>query len=104
MSHPIALTLALLLATATAHAQTEPSSPAQQRAANRRALRDARHTETPYTDSHLAVTRQQLKRGEAAPVRPVAGEPKFDRDGTPHVTEPKYPGLRLRKQKTDSSH
>ena len=97
-------TAALLLTVSAAQAQTEASSPAHQRAANRQALRDARHTETPYTDSHLGVTRKQLKRGESAPIKPVAGEPKFDRDGTPHVTEPKYPGLRLRKQKTDSSN
>ena len=102
---PRVLFLALaLLAAATAQAQTEASSPAQQRAANRRALREARRTATPYTDSHLGAARQPLKRGEPAPVPPVAGEPRFDRDGTPHVTEPKYPGLRLRKQKTDSSH
>ncbi len=100
----LAAALLLLLTVSAAQAQTEASSPARQRAANRRALRDARHTETPYTDSHLGVTRQQLKRGESARVKPVAGEPKFDRDGTPHVTEPKYPGLRLRKQKTDSSN
>ena len=104
MSHPVVLTLALLLATATAHAQTEPSSPARQRAANRRALRDARRTETPYTDSHLGATRRTPKRGESAPLPAVAGEPKFDRDGTPHVTEPKYPGLRLRKQQKNSSN
>jgi len=95
---------ALLLTALAAQAQTQASSPAHQRAANRQALREARRTETPYTDSHLGVTRHQLKRGESAPVPPVAGEPKFDRDGTPHVTEPKYPGLRLRKQKKDSSN
>jgi hypothetical protein len=95
---------ALLLTAAAAQAQTEASSPAQQRAASRRALREAQHTETPYTESHLGKTHHQLKRGESAPVPPVSGEPKFDRDGTPHVTEPKYPGLRLRKQKKDSSN
>jgi len=100
----LAFAALLLLTASAAQAQTEASSPAQQRAASRRALREARHTETPYTDSHLGTTRRQLKRGESAPVAPVAGEPKFDRDGTPHVTEPKYPGLRLRKQKTDSSN
>jgi len=98
------LVATLLLAASAAHAQTQASSPAQQRAASRRAQREARHTETPYTDSHLGAARRPLKRGESAPVAPVAGEPKFDRDGTPHVTEPKYPGLRLRKQKTNSSN
>ncbi|RZK23343.1 MAG: hypothetical protein EOO56_05410 [Hymenobacter sp.] len=87
----------LLLTIAGARAQTEPSSPGRQRAAARRALREARRTSTPYQDSHLAAPRRQRKRGESAPVAPVAGEPRFDRDGRPHVTEPKYPGLRLRK-------
>jgi len=104
MTLKLLVVAAALLTAAAAQAQTEASSPAQQRAASRRALREARHTETPYTDSHLGATRRQLKRGESAPVAPVAGEPKFDRDGTPHVTEPKYPGLRLRKQKTNSSN
>lgn len=98
----LVLALALGLAAATAPAQIAPSNPARQRAANRRALREARQTDTPYKDSHLAVSRQQLKRGESVPIAPVAGEPRFDRDGTPHVTEPKYPGLRLRKPKAES--
>jgi hypothetical protein len=105
MTFKLLLVMAALLVTASAaRAQTEASSPAQQRAAARRALREARHTETPYTDTHLGATRRLPKRGESAPVPAVAGEPKFDRDGTPHVTEPKYPGLRLRKQKKDSSN
>ncbi|TVT40063.1 hypothetical protein FNT36_11200 [Hymenobacter setariae] len=93
----IHLAFALLLATP---AQTTPSSLSQQRAANRRALREARATDAAYKDSHLAVSRRQLKRGASvAPVPGAADEPRFDRDGTPHVTEPKYPGLRLRKSK-----
>ena len=93
----------LLLTSAGARAQTEPSSPGRQRAAARRALREARQTTTPYQDSHLAGPGRQRKRGESAPIAPVAGEPRFDRDGKPHVTEPKYPGLRLRKPKVKSS-
>ena len=80
-------------------AQTAPSSPGQQRAANRRALREARTTEAAYTDSHLAMSHRQLKRGASAPIQGAADEPRFDRDGWPHVTEPKYPNLRLRKSK-----
>jgi len=90
----IHLAFALLLATP---AQTQPSSLGQLRAANRRALREARATDAAYKDSHLAVSPRQLKRGASAPVLGAADEPRFDRDGTPHVTEPKYPGLRLRK-------
>jgi len=99
-----AVTALLLLAAPAARAQTQASSPARQRAAERQALREARRTETPYTDSHLGATRRTPKRGESAPLPAVAGEPKFDRDGTPHVTEPKYPGLRLRKQQKNSSN
>jgi hypothetical protein len=103
MTFKLLLAVALLTASA-AQAQTQPSSPARQRAAERRALREARRTPTPYTDSHLGATRRLPRRGESAPLPVVAGEPKFDRDGTPHVTEPKYPGLRLRKQQKTSSN
>lgn len=96
MSSSLALFIALLLAATAAPAQLAPSSPGSLRAANRRALREARRTDAPYADSHLAVARQ-LKRGAMAPTGSVAGEPKFGRDGRPHVSEPKYPGLRLRK-------
>ncbi|MGI4832187.1 MAG: hypothetical protein ACRYFK_01875 [Janthinobacterium lividum] len=56
--------LALLLA-GPAAAQIAPSSPTQQRAANRQALREAQQANVPYKESHLTVTRQQLKRGNA---------------------------------------
>ena len=98
------VTSLFLFAAATAQAQIEARSPTQQRRANRLAVREARHAPTPFPDHHVAVTHQQFRRGESPPIPPVAGEPRFDRDGTPHVTEPKYPGLRLRKHKTDSSH
>ena len=90
------LFIALLLATTPALAQIAPSSPGNLRAANRRALREARRTDAPYADSHLAGSRQ-LKRGAMAPTGSVVGEPSFGRDGRPYVSEPKYPGLRLRK-------
>ena len=92
------LALALLLASPAA-AQIAPSSPSRQRAANRQALREARRTPAPYKESHLAVTRQQLRRGGSETLVPAAGEPRFDHDGTPHVTEPSYPALRRRKPK-----
>jgi hypothetical protein len=95
----IPLALVVLLAAPT---QIAPSSQAQQRAAHRRALREAKATDAAYKDSHLDVPRRQLKRGESAPVTGAADEPRFDRDGKPHVTEPKYPGLRLRKPKNTS--
>ncbi|MVN76164.1 hypothetical protein GO988_07490 [Hymenobacter sp. HMF4947] len=94
------LAVAWLLST-VALAQIAPTSPARQRAENRRALREARATEAEYKDSHLDVTRQHLKRGGLAAPAPLAGEPRFDRDGTPHVTTPKYPGLRRRKAQVE---
>ncbi|MFD1874012.1 hypothetical protein [Hymenobacter bucti] len=90
----IHLAFAVLLASP---AQTTPSSPAQQRAAARQALREARATDAPYQDSHLAGAHRPLERGESAPVPAATDEPRFDRNGKPRVTEPKYPGLRLRK-------
>jgi hypothetical protein len=48
----IHLAFALLLAAPT---QTAPTSPAQQRAADRRARREAQATDADYKDSHLAA-------------------------------------------------
>jgi hypothetical protein len=92
----IHLSFAVLLAIP---AQTEPSSPAQQRAAARRAQREAKATDAAYKDSHLDVAHRQLKRGESAPIQGADDELRFDRKGKPHATEPKYPSLRLRKLK-----
>jgi hypothetical protein len=100
----LVLVAVLLLATTAAQAKNESCSPASKRAANRRALREASRTDAPYKDSHLEVSRHHLRHGDSAPIKPVAGEPRFDRDGTPHVSEPKRFGLRLRKPKTSSDH
>jgi hypothetical protein len=89
------LVAGLLLATAPP-AQIVPTSPARQRAEARRALRQAERADAPYKDSHLEVSRRQLRRGAAERPARVAGEPRFGRDGKPHVTEPKFPGLRRR--------
>lgn len=86
----------LLLLSAVAQAQIMPTSPARQRAAERQARREARHTDAPYKESHLDVASQPVRRGSSAPRSRVAGEPRFSRDGTPHVTEPRFPGLRRR--------
>ncbi len=79
-----------------APAQIVPTSPGQQRAAARQAQREARHTESPYQDSHLATAHQAVRRGRSERPQHVANEPRFDRNGRPHVTEPKFPGLRRR--------
>jgi hypothetical protein len=89
------LVAGLLLATA-APAQIVPASPAQQRAEAKRALREADHTDAPYKDSHLDVSRRQLRRGAAERPARVVGEPRFGRDGAPRVTKGKFLGLRRR--------
>ena len=55
-------------------AQIVHETPSRVKAANRRALRDAQRTDSPYKDSHLGVTPARLKRGQstqpqAQPVR-----------------------------------
>ena len=89
------LVAGLLLATTTP-AQIAPASPARQRAEARRALREAGRTEAPYQDSHLAVSRRQLRRGATERPARVAGEPRFGHNGKPHVAKLKLPGLRRR--------
>ena len=95
------LAVALLLAAASlAQGQIGPTSPAQQRAANRQALRDARHAEAPYKESHLDAQTQHLKRGSSEAPKAVAGEPRFGRNGMPQVATRKFPSLR-RKPKNE---
>jgi hypothetical protein len=86
-----------------ANAQVAPSSKAQQRAESRRALRDARKYPAEYKDSHLVVSKAELKEGNSG--RLAALEPKdnrgsyqFDRSGAPRVSEPSRINLRLRKK------
>jgi hypothetical protein len=58
-----------LLSGPLAYGQIVKEKPAKIKAANRRALREAKHTESPYKDSHLDVTREQLKRGQSNPAQ-----------------------------------
>jgi hypothetical protein len=90
----------LLASCGLAQGQIGPTSPARQRAANRQALREARHAEVPYKESHLDVQPQQLKRGSSEAPKAVAGEPRFGHDGAPHVATRKFPGMR-RKPKNE---
>lgn len=91
--------MVLLLAGGSAFAQThEPNH----RAANRRSLRDARQYPAPYKDSHLAVNKAALKRGDGGrQVQPNDGRQKykFDNTGAARVSEPSTVSLRLRKKK-----
>ena len=86
----LVLLLAGLLAPA-AKAQIVSEKPGRIRAANRRALREARTTESPYKDSHLDVTPDRLKRGGSNEPRP-ATNPQLDyKTGTAPNVQP--PGL-----------
>ncbi|UYZ62575.1 hypothetical protein [Hymenobacter weizhouensis] len=91
-----------------AHAQLESTSPAHQRAANRRALREARQVKAEYKESHLTVTKVEVtpgKGGRQAVRKPTDGRQnyQFDRTGTPRVSEPSRIGLRLRKKRPAST-
>jgi hypothetical protein len=72
-----------------AAAQIAPVSEAQQRAANRQALRDARRTESPYKDSHLNVTAENLKRGSTEGP-PGAGQLPASTSGRPNSKRPLF--------------
>jgi len=63
------LVLSLLLAGGghPALAQISHAGPGKVKAANRKALREARKTDTPYKDTHLAVPKNRLKRGASEP-------------------------------------
>ena len=72
------------------------------RAQNRRALRDARKHPAPYKDSHLAVGKASLKRGEggrSAERNKERASYKFDNIGAARVSEPSAESIRLRKKK-----
>lgn len=102
------LLLGLLSTSTAAYAQLESTSPAQQRAANRRALREARKFKGEYKESHLAVTKPEVtpgKGGRQAAAKPTDGRTgyQFDRTGTPRVSEPSRIGFRLRKNKKAST-
>ena len=86
----------LLLLASAAPAQIVPTSPGQQRAAARQARREAQRTDLPYQDSHLGNPSQAVRRGQSEHPQREAQEPRFGRDGRPHVTEPRFPGLRRR--------
>lgn len=78
--------LGLLLSFAlisSVRAQIAPLSARQARAANRQALREASRTESPYKESHLTVTPQQLKRGSSEGPPGVANAAQLRPDGSP---------------------
>lgn len=95
----VVLVLGLLLATPVAQAQIVHEKPAQVKAANRRALREAQRTESPYKASHLAVTPDRLRRGASTQPAPE-GSAEFGYKASPAPSR-KPPGfLGLRRKKT----
>ena len=96
------LVAALMLALVSgpvAHAQIVHAKPAQVKAANRRALREAQRTESPYKDSHLGVTPARLKRGESTQP-PVGAELHYKKGTAPNVKPAGLLGLRRDKTTT----
>lgn len=93
------LSVGLLLGSECTMAQTFHATPARLKAENRRALRDARSTETPYKDSHLGVTSARLKRGNSPQGPPEGSEALRYKKNTAVKVKP--PGLldNLRRRK-----
>ena len=88
----VKLALIALVALGLEHpatAQIAPVSEAQQRAANRQALRDARRTDSPYKESHLNVTAEHLKRGSTEGP-PGAGQLPAATTGRPSGKRPLF--------------
>lgn len=84
-----------------AHGQIVKEGPGKVKAANRRALREAKKTDSPYKDSHLDVTRDQLKRGQSTQAQPEASKAVDYKKGTaPNVKPPGFLGLRRDKTTT----
>ena len=89
----------LVLSSLAASAQIVDQKPGQVKAANRRALRETRHTDAPYKDSHLEVTAGRLKRGRSTQPHPQRDKDVNYRKGTaPNVKPPGFLGLRRKKK------
>ena len=78
--------LAGLLNSHRSSAQIVHEKPAQIKAANRRALREAKRTESPYKDSHLDVTPAHLRRGQSIQHLPE-GSDKLQYKPNPHPAD-----------------
>lgn len=88
-----------LLSGAVAQAQIVRENPGQLKAANRRALREAQRTESPYKDSHLRVTPARLKRGASTQFVPEGSKRfRFEHGKQARVVEPRFPSLRRKKE------
>lgn len=91
--------LLLVLSVPVAQAQIVREKPGQVKAANRRALRDAKKTDSPYKDSHLDVTRDRLKRGQSTQPQPeTSSELNYKKGTAPNVKPPGLLGVRRKKK------
>ena len=89
-----------LLGSPAVKAQIVNEKPGKIKAANRRALREAKRTESVYKDSHLDVTRQHLKRGQSTPNLPEgSGDLRYKNGIAPNVKSG-FLGLRREKVST----
>lgn len=91
-SATVLLLLICWLGVLSASAQTSYSTPARQRAENRKALREARRVKSPYYQSHLAGTLDAMKEGNSDVPRPLPRDGrqkyKFDHEGYARVNPP----------------
>jgi len=92
------LAAALWLACGTAQAQIVREKPAQVKAANRRALREAKRTDAPFKDSHLDVTPARLKRGKSTQPQPEISQELRYKGTAPSVKPAGFLGLRKEKR------
>jgi hypothetical protein len=91
----------VLLGSGAVDAQIVKEKPAKVKAANRRALREARRTDSPYKDSHLDVTADQLKRGKSTqPQADISRDVNYKAGTAPNVKPAGLLGLRRDKTST----
>jgi hypothetical protein len=90
----VLLAAALWLGLGAAQAQIVREKPAQVKAANRRALREAKRTDAPFKDSHLDVTADRLKRGKSTQPQPDISQELRYKGTAPSVKPAGFLGLR----------
>jgi len=79
-------------------AQIVREKPRKVKAANRRALREARDAEVPYKDTHLDVSKDRLKRGSSEPKNVTSNSKLNYKTGKAPNVKPGFLGLRRKKK------
>ncbi|HEX8504637.1 MAG TPA: hypothetical protein VF630_04650 [Hymenobacter sp.] len=93
------LAVGALLGSHAATAQIVRAKPGQVKSANRRALREAQRTESPYKDSHLGVTPARLKRGQSTQPQPeVSNDVRYKRGNSPTLRPSSVLNMRRKKK------